>query len=214
MKVAKGRWVTINGTHVFIGGNGRITKGPAHLIGLKKDTASTIDKKVSKVSRTSLSYGEHESNEKHLNTFRRGKNKITLTDSDRDIYAKQTIRKRIIDSSGGRVLHEGRKNLGNKSSITGHIARTASKYIDEPNGKTKFNNYVAELMYGEQIQSQKAAPIFGGSGKVDRSKSSGNTLLDTLSRQSNPATVKTMGEFLRATHAPATARTRKRGGNK
>lgn len=33
----EGHWVTINGTHVFIGGNGRVQKGPKKLIGYTKD---------------------------------------------------------------------------------------------------------------------------------------------------------------------------------
>ena len=43
-KRGEGRWVTINGTHVFIK-NGKITKGPAeHLVNLKEEQAGDSDK--------------------------------------------------------------------------------------------------------------------------------------------------------------------------
>ena len=46
-----GNWVTINGVHVLIGGNGKIVKGPAKFIGstiadMKNVGKSTADKKA------------------------------------------------------------------------------------------------------------------------------------------------------------------------
>lgn len=51
-KVVKGQWVTINGTHVFIGANGRVAKGPKNMIGYTHTAAKsgsykfTTDKKT------------------------------------------------------------------------------------------------------------------------------------------------------------------------
>lgn len=50
-KVVKGRWVTINGTHVFIGGNGKIAKGPRHMLGLPIKEATAIDTKAKKLDK-------------------------------------------------------------------------------------------------------------------------------------------------------------------
>lgn len=41
MKVVEGHWVTINGVHVYINGNGRISKGPQKLMGYSPSKKNT-----------------------------------------------------------------------------------------------------------------------------------------------------------------------------
>ena len=44
--MSAGRWVTINGCHVFIGASGKITKGPAKFIGSTVEDLSGSKKSV------------------------------------------------------------------------------------------------------------------------------------------------------------------------
>ncbi len=109
--------------------------------------------------------------------------------------AASTTKAKVVKNPNSR-LHTGR--VSNKGDLT-------------PKQQELFRRYVGSA--GQGMSGNKALEI-AISGKIPTTQTNGGAVAPTSSRQSNSARVsnaKTMGEFLRAANAPATARTRKRG---
>ena len=131
---------------------------------------------------------------------------------------------------GGRYVGTGKSNTGN-SLFGGATSTTKAKVAKNPNSRLHtgrvsskgnltpkqqklFRQYVGSA--GQGMSGNEALKI-AISGKLPTTQTDGGAVAPTSSRQSNSARVsntKTMGEFLRATRTPATARTRNRGRNK
>ena len=97
MKVVEGHWVTINGTHVFIGGNGRVQKGPKNLLGMTKEGVE--EKSKNKYARPDknihggrgVEKGFYRSDEEHRIDIKRNVKEYKAKKKSESIY--QEIRK-------------------------------------------------------------------------------------------------------------------------
>lgn len=198
----KGNWVTINGTHVLIDGNKKIISGPKNLTGMTPHQA--IESSKSSASKSPASKAMAKAKSDREADPSKKKKADGLVERAKRQQASTTLNS-IFDNAKSTTKAKVAKNPNNRL----HTGRQSSNGLN-PKQEKLFNQYVKQGYSGNEAYK------IATTGRVPSVQTSEGAVAPT-SRQSNSATVsntKTMGEFLRAAHAPATARTGKRGRNK